>query len=374
MMLDTQNVLKNEELAVFRLRALYRTKGYTPYKMSKFEEYDLYARNKQFLVSENVITFTDTNGKLMALKPDVTLSIIKNGKDTSGTVQKLYYDEHVYRVSKGTHSFKELMQVGLECIGDVDDYCICEVLSLAADSLAQISDDYVLDLSDMELLGTVLADLSLDDQKKDAVLQCIGEKNLHGVIRIAAEAGLPTEQLDRLKALLAIKGNPAHAIGALRALLPENAAEIERLARVITALEKHVGCGKVRLDFSVVNNMSYYNGLVFQGFVKGVPASVLSGGQYDRLMQKMNRRAKAIGFAVYLDLLERLGEGVSQYDVDAVLLYDESCEPATLLRAADALTASGKRVSVQRSLPENLKYKELLQLRDGEVCVLETNA
>lgn len=67
----------------------------------------------------------------MALKPDVTLSIIKNSKDTPGYVQKLYYNENVYRVSKGTKTFKEIMQVGLECIGDIDGYCISEVITLA---------------------------------------------------------------------------------------------------------------------------------------------------------------------------------------------------------------------------------------------------
>ena len=73
--------LKKDEQAVLLLRKLYQSYGYQPYKMSRFEEYDLYAKNKSFLVSENILTFTDTNGKLMALKPDVTLSIIKNIPD-----------------------------------------------------------------------------------------------------------------------------------------------------------------------------------------------------------------------------------------------------------------------------------------------------
>ena len=67
--------LKADERFVFELRSLYRSYGYTHYRMSKFEEYDLYVRNKDFLSSSGIITFTDTNGKLMALKPDVTLSI-----------------------------------------------------------------------------------------------------------------------------------------------------------------------------------------------------------------------------------------------------------------------------------------------------------
>ena len=66
-MTDYGCTLRREEQAVFALRGLYENYGYAPYKMSKFEEYDLYVRNKEFLISDGVITFTDTDGKLMAL-------------------------------------------------------------------------------------------------------------------------------------------------------------------------------------------------------------------------------------------------------------------------------------------------------------------
>ena len=108
-MTDFGCTLRREEQAVFALRGLYETYGYAPYKMSKFEEYDLYVRNKEFLISDGVITFTDTDGKLMALKPDVTLSIIKNSRDEAGCVQKVYYNENVYRVSEDAHCFKEIL-------------------------------------------------------------------------------------------------------------------------------------------------------------------------------------------------------------------------------------------------------------------------
>ena len=80
------------------LSRLYESFGYMRFKMNKFEEYDTYVKNKSFLTSDNVITFTDTNGKLMALKPDVTLSIVKNSKDEPNAQKKVYYNENVYRV------------------------------------------------------------------------------------------------------------------------------------------------------------------------------------------------------------------------------------------------------------------------------------
>ena len=82
-------ILKNNERAIFTLREIYKHYGYLPFKMSKFEEYDLYVRNKDFLIGDSVITFNDTNGKLLALKPDVTLSIIKNSTDSIGIKHKV---------------------------------------------------------------------------------------------------------------------------------------------------------------------------------------------------------------------------------------------------------------------------------------------
>ena len=127
--------LSFQEKVSFTIRELYRSNGYAPYKMSKFEEYDLYAQNKDFLISDSVITFTDTNGKLMALKPDVTLSIIKNIKADNDGVQKLFYNENVYRISKGNQSYKEIVQMGLECVGCIGEGDISQVLTLAASRL-----------------------------------------------------------------------------------------------------------------------------------------------------------------------------------------------------------------------------------------------
>ena len=81
--------LRKDEQVLYSLRDLYRQYGYQQYQVTKFEEYDLYVRNKNFLVSENMLTFTDTNGKLMALKPDITLSIVKNARPTRETTEKV---------------------------------------------------------------------------------------------------------------------------------------------------------------------------------------------------------------------------------------------------------------------------------------------
>ena len=122
-------LMDTQERIGYRLMDLYDTNGYNRYRMSKFEEYDLYSRNRDFLLSENVITFTDTNGRLMAMKPDVTLSIVKNMKDAGRDIRKLYYYEHVYRAADETEGFREQTQVGLECMGQISAACISGVNS-----------------------------------------------------------------------------------------------------------------------------------------------------------------------------------------------------------------------------------------------------
>ena len=120
--------------------------------------------------------------------------------------------------------------------------------------------------------------------------------------------------------------------------------------------------------------MNYYNGIVFKGFVSGVPSGILSGGQYDKLMQKMNRSSKAIGFAVYLDLLERLSNSTDSFDIDAILLYDNNCTLMCIQSAVDTLTSKGMSVIAQTEIPEKLKYKHLFKITNGEVTEIENNA
>ena len=369
-----KSILRGDEQAALTLRALYRDHGYTQYKMNKFEEYDLYVRNKDFLISDHIITFTDTSGKLLALKPDVTLSIVKNS-DKGADTQKLYYQENVYRVSGRAHAFREIMQLGLECIGDVDAYCRFEVLTLAAKSLKAIANDAVLDVSHLGVVSAVLDGLGINTATRGELLRCIGEKNLHELRAIAKAADVSAGRLAALEALVASYGKPSQV---LPTLLPQLACTVpapmlDDLQHLLTALEASPVGDIVRLDFSVVGNIGYYNGLVFKGFVSGVPEGLLSGGEYNGLMRKMGKSENAIGFAVYLDALERLTQNENAYDVDAVVLYGKDADPAALGKAINTLVISGKTVAAHREVPKKLRYRELLTFDEKEGKLIEVD-
>lgn len=354
-----KDILTGVEKYIFTLKSLYGKYGYGQYRMSKFEEYALYGRNIEFLVSDRVITFTDTDGKLMALKPDVTLSIVKNDRDDVKSVRKVCYNENVYRVSKGTGAFREIAQSGIECIGNVDACLVGEVLSLAAKSLAATGKEYVLELSHLGILMSVIRGITSDADKTEKILKCVGDKNLHGVQEAAQGADTTL-----LKSLMSIYGNAADVIEKLRALPLDGDGKksLDELELAVSALEGTKFESSLRIDFSVTADINYYNGIIFKGFVEGAPESALSGGQYDNLMKKLGRRSRAIGFALYIDVLERLFGDVPEYDADVMLIYQEGTSPKALREAADRLAAEGKSVFCCSAPNEKVKCRETLTI------------
>ena len=359
-----EKLLKSDERALLTLRSLYKEYGYLPFKMSKFEEYDLYVRNKDFLISDGIIAFTDTSGKLLALKPDVTLSIIKNGVDQAGCKQKVYYNENVYRTSGETRQYKEIMQAGLECIGDIGIYDLFEVLLLAAKSLASISKDYVLEISHMGVLSGLLSDIDAGEEFNSEIAKCVKEKNAHEIKKIGEKYGVDTEKTDAICEFIGIYGAPSYVIERLTPLCKNEIARnaLKILSEIAELFSGRAEEKNIRFDFSTVNDRNYYRGIVFGGFIDGIPESVLSGGQYGRLMEKMGRISDAVGFAIYLDLLSSLDRSREAYDVDVLLLACSSSSAKDILERTDALIKEGKTVSVQRAIPEKLRYRELIKM------------
>ena len=350
-----------EERLLFHLRRLYMQYGYRPYRMSKFEKYELYAGNKDFLVSDRVITFTDTNGELLALKPDVTLSIVKSAQFQEKRVERLYYQENVYRPSGSDGQFREILQCGLECIGDLDSYGLYEVLHLADESLRIVSENSVLCFSHLGILKSLFGALQAGEVQQKQLLGLIAARNLHELSALFEERNWDAGLLRDVAALLTLSCPLSRLPEELCALeLSWLEEEVLQEVRVLAELSSRTE-DRTRFDFSVINDIHYYNGLVFQGFVRGVSEKLLSGGRYDSLLARMDRKGAAAGFAVYLSLLEQLLRPQETAEADVLLLYDENTDLSAVQNAADALRAEGKRVSAQRT--EEGQFARILDLR-----------
>ncbi len=300
--------LRPQERVSLQLRLLYERAGFRKYHMSRFEEYGLYQENRRFLSSEQVITFTDLDGRLLALKPDVTLSVAKNARVEPGSCGRYYYTENVYRPSQESHTFREISQMGLECIGAVDDTVTAQVVSLAIQSLETTGRPFALDLSHMGFVTGLFDAVGAPEAIRPKLLTCIRDKNAHELQSLARGAGLSRQGTDALCRLGMLTGAWETVLDKAEPLALNAAMgmALTELRTLCAALEAQGQAGKVRLDLSLVNDMEYYNGLVLQGYLEGLPRAVLKGGRYDPLAEQFRPGTRAVGFALYLDELDRL--------------------------------------------------------------------
>ena len=317
------STLQPKERASFALRALYEAARCRKYHMGRFEEYSLYQANRSFLSSEQVITFTDLDGRLLALKPDVTLSIAKTAQPAPDETLRYYYHENVYRPSAESHTFKEIGQMGLEFLGGVGEAEVQQAVCLAAQSLGQLGTDWVLEVSHMGYLFGLLDALQVPEDARAGLLRKLGQKNAHELRAAALAAGLDEDAADTLCRVLTLCGGYADTLPRAEALCRNDAmrAAVAELQGLAGPLEQ--AGGAIRLDLTLAGEMEYYNGLVFQGYLKALPRPLLKGGRYDLLMQQFTPGAGAIGFAVYLDELDRLSAPlppVQKNSTDKVML------------------------------------------------------
>lgn len=363
--MSNSDTMRKEDALAVALPAIYGDFGYRKYSMAKFEEYSFYSDNRKFLPDEGIIAFNNSDGRLMALKPDITLSIVKNAKLAEERT-KLYYNETVYRMTADRHDYREIGQIGAEVLGKIDAYTQAELCYLALRSLETIDPDFILSVSHMGLAVHYVDTLPLDRADKKQLIRFVSSKSAHEVRRLCEGAGV-AEAADTLCALLSLSGSVTQVIDALRALCCDDT--MRAAAEELDALLRELSCtplaDKIRFDASVINHIDYYNGLIFKGYVKNCPTPVLSGGRYDLLAGRIRAGAQAIGFAVYLDGLDLYYPVHAAYDTDVLVVA--GADTAGLLPLVQELVRSGKSVRVA-SDAQGVRAKEVLRYEGGKLC------
>ena len=358
--------LSKEDSLTYELSMLYKQWGYKEYRMAKFEEYSFYSDNRDFLSSKGILAFNNSDGKLMALKPDITLSIVKNAKITDA-LTKLYYNESVFRMTESSIDYKEIKQTGVEILGNIDNYLISEVIMLAANSLRKIDKDFILCVSHMAFIPSLLAELRISENAKKDIINCVRGKNTHDLLAICKKCGVEDSKAELLKKLAGISGNIDKVLPELSALAcnDEMKNACKELEFIASSLKKSELSSKLCIDLSVVNNIEYYNGIIFQGYVEKAPAAVLSGGRYDKLASKLRDNIQAIGFAVYLDNLNLYYRKQRDFDSDILILFDYTEHSVNLLSLVESFVEKGFSVRVEHTIPEGYKAKTVYSFENG---------
>lgn len=350
---------KREEDIISSLTKLYKTRGFKRYKSVCFEEYSFYQDNKDFLIGKNVITFSDLCGRLMAMRPDVTLSLVRHAEIDDKSAEKYYYTEKVYRQAATGNDYKEICQTGVEVVGLVDDTVIAELTILICDTLSAVSGDYVLDISHMGFTEGLLNEFPT---QKHPLAELLRTKNLHDFYKLAQKEGYGEELVKAFNAAVSAVGNPENVLKLAESCVLNNqmSTAVNELKTLYASMKKFGYGDKINIDFSAVGNAEYYNGVIFNGYLKGVPHCVLTGGRYDKLLDKMGKSGGAIGFALYLGEIERYLTGDDD-DVDCLIIYDKLTKDSAMDKA-QRIISNGQSVRLSTAFPMGLTVKNTIDL------------
>lgn len=358
--------LNGEDRVLFQFGKLYEQYGYIKLKMSKFEKYDFYINNKYFFNSSGMITFTDINGDLLALKPDNTFSIAKSLRIGLDEVKKIYYHDDVYRLCRKTKLYEKVMQYGVECIGNVDLYNLCEIVGLATESLNRISDNSVLNISHLGVVLSLLRSFDIEEMQQLELFKFIEEKNIRGIETICSIMEISDDIVSQILSLVSAYGPLEVVMPKLRRSIKDSNAlkSLDELEYVVRAVQKREGT-KIIIDMSItMGYMNYYDGIIFKGFVRDISSNVVMGGQYNKLMKCFNRSISAIGFAIYLNAISTK-ENKRKYDVDIFVLYSDNDDIAAVYSKVCSLISEGHSVLAGKNIDKSLKAKKIINF--GEI-------
>ncbi|WP_242003761.1 ATP phosphoribosyltransferase regulatory subunit [Brachyspira aalborgi] len=335
--------LINENSIVSNLINIYERFGFKKIKLSKFEDYNLYNNNKDFLQTEHILTFMNLNGNLKSLRPDVTLSIVKKVlKDNEKETQKIYYIEDIYKIV--SNEYEEIPQVGVEIIGKLNNYSNLEIISMAIESLKSINKNYILEISNIDFISAIFDEINLEENLKIEILKNIYGKNRHDLEKLL-DKNIKSEYKKYILSFIELSGNYKDILKKLKSLVINDTLQksYDELKSLSFVFELYNNFDKILLDFSIESQLGYYNGIIFKGYIKESNDIILSGGRYDKLLNKFNSNKNAIGFAIYMDKLYEKNK-TSDF-IDILILY-KSGDENILLNEVRKFMNKNKKVRV----------------------------
>ena len=318
--------MSKKDLVLLDIRKMYDLYGYKRISLPSFEEYDLYNENKDF-IDRNVLTVMSPNGKLLALRPDITLSVAKKiSKEQSLKYSKIYYQENTYNLTKYV-GYEEDEQLGIELIGKESTFLDFEIVDLAVKSLDIINEKSLIVLSHAGFISSIFDNLNLEYEVKEEIFDCINKKNSHDIKKILENNKFISENMKEL--IYKIPGLSGDLDDITKKLskygindnIKKILLELKQLNNLLLKFHKR---SKIVFDFSVIKNLNYYNGIILQGYIEGFPNVILTGGRYDRLFEKFGVDTGAVGFAILTDSLKGYYKDEDKNDFEILIAYDDS--------------------------------------------------
>ena len=287
-----------------KLRKIFTAYGYSEVLTPGLEFYDVFGGKVRYFPQETMYKLVDGKNRLMVLRPDNTMPIARLAATRLSKEPlplKLYYNQSIFMVNpKNSGRDDEFTQSGIEILGGETTAADYEALSLAAQALFAVDEDFRLEIGESGIFRTVVDDLNLPEEQSEEIHALIESKN-YPALNEALE-GISGSAAEAVKALPSLFGESEVFAAAEKYMYSkELRTKLNSLHATYEALCSMGYSGKIKVDLGLAHKKNYYTGILFRGYVEGYGRPVLSGGRYDTLLGGFGRNAAAVGFAVNVE-------------------------------------------------------------------------
>ncbi len=334
------------------LRVFYEN-GYEYLQTPSFENFDVFTHDAVAYVQENMIKFFDQKGRILALRPDSTGSIARvaatkllEGQD----FLRLCYVQNAFGFLGNDSSEKnEYTQAGVEFLGESSPAADAEVISLSIQALLEIGlSDFKIDIGQVAYFKGLLEGSDISEQAIEKIRGLVDTKNNIELEYELERLGVPQQTKEALLELCDLFGGEEVLERAKQFAGNETCARAVQNMEDVYRILCDLGFAQyLSIDFGILNNFSYYSGILFRGIVDGLGRPILSGGRYDKLLNEFGVDCPATGFAMgvkeLLVVLEKQNKLPRDDKKITVLRCSESTRSAAA-KVAQQLRAAGNRV------------------------------
>jgi len=271
--------------------------------------YDLFEQGMGQREAQRGFRFTDNDGRLLALRPDVTSSVARMAATLLAERSRplrFCYAAPVFRQQTQSHAEwrRENTQLGCELIGVGGKPADLEVLRLAAEILSRLNlqSRYCITINNVDIFNGVAAHLNLEPAAREQLRRLIDTRETAELQRFlqnynddeARAFSQPTQLTGKRDVLRAARSRITNA---------RSIAALDSLEDLWSEIAAHGLESAFDIDLGDVSSLDYYTGLSLKIFVHGAGSSVGRGGRYDGLTGSFGRAEPAVGFVLNLDAL-----------------------------------------------------------------------
>ncbi|MBC8530780.1 ATP phosphoribosyltransferase regulatory subunit [Gehongia tenuis] len=300
------------------MEALFEKRGYLPIETPLFEAWENFATLMEPTKRDGVIKFIDGSGRVMALRPDLTLPAARlvAARFPEGETVRVFYSGDVYTNTPEADQMRQIPQTGVELMGEGGPEADAGIIALAVEALlASGLDGFQIDIGQVGFFAGLMERAGFDEEEILAIRRLIEMKSVLDAGAWLAKKNLTPDVEEALVELPSLFGG-AEVIDKAGAW-----AKNDRCRYALANLERVYGllCQRgyekyVKIDLGMVHTMDYYTGVIFRGMDHRLGRPLVSGGRYDHLMENYGRPMEAMGFAVdvmaVLMVRERMGKEV----------------------------------------------------------------